>query len=202
MEWGVAPNPTAGAECPAPSGLPVQQGETPCSPHGHILHNARESTADCASDNGDLIWSIKRLDRSNAGVRERLRIAPPSARSLLSSVLNESNRGLCGVLRPQRKGPTGGWVVPTPKSRLFGDPGPECSSPLQIKNVPPTKSGRSVFEGRSAPLLRRRAEFDRRGVRGHPPVSLRNRKGVGQASPVVGFGATPHSNALTPASPA
>jgi len=91
------------------------------------------------------------------------------------------------VLRPQRKGPTGGWVVPTPKSGLFGDPGPERSTPLQIQNVSPTLLGRSVFEGRSAPLLRRRAEFDR-GVQGFYPAARGSRRGRGAAAPRWGVG--------------
>jgi hypothetical protein len=45
-------------------------------------------------------------------------------------------------------------------------------------------------------LLRGCAEFDHRGnPRGVAPlVSLGNPKGVGQATPVVGLGAKPHSN--------
>jgi len=83
------------------------------------------------------------------------------------------------VLRPQRKGPAGGWVERG------------AQYPTTIQNVSPTLLGRSVFEGRSAPFLRRRAEFDRRGFQGGllPLVSLRKPKGVGQATRAVGLGA-------------
>ncbi len=40
---------------------------------------------------------------------------------------------ICGLLRPQRKGPTGGWVEPTPKSGLFGDPGSDEEAHCQSK---------------------------------------------------------------------
>jgi len=78
--------PPRGRFAAAPPASPGGGGKPP-APHGHILHNTQKGTADCASDNGDLVRWVECLDRSNAGVRERQGITPPSAQALFSSVL-------------------------------------------------------------------------------------------------------------------
>ena len=64
---GLCPKPHRGAVVQRPLRLPRAAGVNPLHPHGHNLHNARKGTVDCASDNRDLVRSIIRLDRSNAG---------------------------------------------------------------------------------------------------------------------------------------